>query len=248
MVDDPMVDLAETITPYRPRLLTARGDRIAVAFSDRNGGVSDPPYDSLNLGLFVGDDEGAVWENRMRVAATAGFDVNDLALARQVHGADSIEVESGTSGMVGEADVLVADVGDRSPVIGILTADCAPVIVEGAEGFAVIHAGWRGLVAGAIESGVNALGPPRRAWVGPCIHACCYEVGPEVIEAFRDRELPVADESHVDPSVAAEAVLHRLGVSDVVVAEDCTAHDPRYFSYRRDGTTGRQGAFAWATS
>ena len=260
MVDYPTMDLEETTAPYRPRLLTARGGRIAVAFSDRNGGVSDAPYDSLNLGLLVGDDEGAVWENRMRVAATAGFDVNDLVLARQIHGADVIEVERGASGMVGQADVLVAPFdaskedegragGPRTgPVLGILTADCAPVIVEGAERVAVIHAGWRGLVAGAIEAGLEAVGNVNRAWVGPCIHACCYEVGPDVIEAFEARNLPVSDESHVDPSVAAETELRRLGVTEVVVAEDCTACDPRYFSVRRDGTTGRQGAFAWATS
>ena len=240
------VELTETIAPYRPRLLTARGANVQVAFSDRNGGVSDAPYDTLNLALKVGDDAGAVWENRMRVATTAGFQVDDLALARQVHGAAVIGVGPDMAGVVGEADVLTT--GEAGKPIGILTADCSPVVLEGDDRIGVVHAGWRGVVAGAVESGLDAVGSVRRAWIGPSIHACCYEVGPEVIDAFRDKDLPVADETHVDPARAAAALLERAGVTDVVVSDECTHCDPRYFSYRRDGTTGRQGAFAWLTS
>lgn len=246
MLDDDAMELIETTTPYRPRLLTARGERVRVAFSDRNGGVSDAPYDTLNLALKVGDDADAVWENRTRVAITAGFETDDLALARQIHGADVIEVEAAMCGVVGEADVLItAEIGKP---IGILTADCSPVILEGDGRIGVVHAGWRGVVAGAVEAGLAAVGNVSRAWIGPSIHACCYEVGSEVIEAFRAKDLPVADENHVDPARAAAALLERAGVGEVVVSEECTSCDARYFSYRRDGTTGRQGAFAWLAS
>lgn len=235
------MELIEEAAPYLPRLLTASGDRVKVVFTDRDGGVSDPPYHSLNLGLLVGDDEGCVWENRIRVAKAAGFDADDLALARQVHGADVVRVEG--PGMVGEADVLVTDQPNRP--IGILTADCAPVILEGAMRVAVVHAGWRGVVAGAVEAGLAAVGDVSRAWIGPSIHACCYEVGPEVIDAFEKKDLPIADRNHVDPARGAEQILTRAGVKEVVVSDVCTHHDERYFSFRRDGTTGRQGAFAW---
>jgi len=242
------VELTEERAPYLPRLLTARGERVRVAFSDREGGVSDAPFHTLNLGLFVGDDEGAVWENRIRVGRAAGFDADDLALAKQVHGAAVVEATTG--GLVGEADVLVTDIGGGTgaPVIGILTADCAPVVLEGSSRIGIIHAGWRGVVGGAVETGVAAVGDVRRAWIGPSIHACCYQVGPEVIDEFVSRDLPVADGSRVDPARSAQLLLRRAGVEDIVVSDVCTSCDERYFSYRRDGVTGRQGAFAWPTN
>lgn len=218
-----------------------RGDGLLVAFSDRNGGVSESPYDSLNLAARVGDDTTRVAENRRRVAAAAGFDPAKLRLARQIHGADLLEVSEDDPVVAGEADVLVTS--QRGVAIGILTADCTPVIVAGAGAVAIAHAGWRGLVAGAVETAVEAVGDARAAWVGPSIHACCYEVGPEVIEAFRSKGLPVAGSDRVDPGRAATFALHRAGVGSVAASTDCTSCDPRYFSYRRDGITGRQGAF-----
>jgi copper oxidase (laccase) domain-containing protein len=108
---------------------------------------------------------------------------------------------------------------------------------------AVLHGGWRGLVGGIVERGVAALDRAQRAWVGPTIRACCYEVGPEVVDAFRRRDLPLAGEGRVDPAEAAAALLERAGV-EVALSDVCTACDESYFSYRREGTTGRQGAFA----
>jgi copper oxidase (laccase) domain-containing protein len=126
------------------------------------------------------------------------------------------------------------------PVAAILTADCAPVAVAGSDGIAIAHAGWRGLVGGAIERAVEAVGEPAAAWVGPCIHACCYSVGTDVIEVFHGGGLPVEAADRVDPARAAETILRRAGVERVAVASECTSCDPRYFSYRRDGITGRQ--------
>lgn len=214
---------------------------VLVAFADRRGGSSKPPYDSLNLAATVGDDPHAVEANHAAVARAAGFASEDLVLAKQVHGCGVLEAGSGDSGVIGEADVLTS----REPgkVIGILTADCVPVILKGEGVVAIAHAGWRGLVGGAIEAAIERVGRVDKAWVGPSIHACCYEVGQEVIDAFRDNGLPVADGSHVDPGRAAVAALHRAGVTDVESTSECTSCDERYFSFRRDGVTGRQGAF-----
>lgn len=226
------------------RLLTDPGAAAAgvlVAFTDRNGGVSPAPYDTLNLAGRGGDDPGLVEVNRKRAAEAIGFPSDSLALARQVHGAEVIEAEPGDGGILGECDVLVA----RAPgvTIGILTADCAPVIVWGPEGIAIAHAGWRGLVAGAIEEAVRRVGGVA-AWVGPSIRACCYEVGPEVAAAFEEAGLPVAAPDRVDTMDAAVAALQKTGVEAIATTGICTHTDTRYFSYRRDGVTGRQGAFA----
>jgi polyphenol oxidase len=219
----------------------ARSAGVLTAFTDRRGGTSDPPFDSLNLAMRVGDDRVRVAQNRARAAAVVGFDHGRLALARQVHGTEVIEVEPGTSGVCGEADVLVARA--PGPVLGVLTADCAPVAIAGDRGVALAHAGWRGLVAGVVERAVREVAPARAAWVGPCIHACCYEVGEEVVEAFSARSLPVAGTRRVDPGRAAVVALRRAGVEAIAASEECTSCNRRYFSYRRDGLTGRQGAF-----
>lgn len=224
----------------------ARDRGVLVAFSDRRGGSSSAPFDDLNLAASVGDRRTDVMANRTAVARAAGFSPEALVLARQVHGNDVIEVDPGCSGVVGSADGIVAR--EPGPVLGILTADCAPVLVEGEAGVAVLHAGWRGLVAGIIERGVEQVGAVRAAWVGPSIHACCYEVGTEVVEAFERRGLPVHDGRHVDPAAAAKFALERAGAVNIAVAEDCTYCSDRYFSYRRDRVTGRQGGFVAITS
>jgi YfiH family protein len=212
-----------------------------VAFTSRHGGVSAPPYDTLNLAARGGDRSHHVAENRRRAATSVGFPLGALALARQVHGAQILEVARGQAGVLGEADVLVAR--EPGPVLGILTADCAPVLMIGERGTAVAHAGWRGLVAGAIEAAVAAVAPVHAAWIGPCIHACCYQVGSEVTHAFRAAGLPIAAQDRVDPERASVFALERAGVGRVAVAGICTSCSPDYFSYRRDGITGRQGAF-----
>lgn len=220
----------------------AAAEGVLVGFLDRQGGVSSPPYDSLNLAARVGDDPSAVEVNRQRAGVALGFDPDALVLARQVHGAEVLTVGPDDAGVIGEGDVLMTSSPGR--VLGILTADCVPVVLWGDRGIALAHAGWRGLVDGALEAAVEALGEVRKAWVGPSIHACCYEVGPEVIEAFAGRGLPIAAPGRVDPGHAAVAVLERAGVAEVEATAMCTAGDPRYFSHRRDGVTGRQGAFA----
>jgi polyphenol oxidase len=143
--------------------------------------------------------------------------------------------------VLGEADGLVAR--GPGPVLGILAADCAPVTLAGARGVAILHAGWRGVVAGVVEAGIDAVGPVWAAWVGPSIHECCYKVGPDVIAAFKSRDLPVAGADRVDPGRAAGEILRRDGVDAVFVSDECTHCNAQHFSHRRDGVTGRQGAF-----
>ncbi|MDQ3784135.1 MAG: polyphenol oxidase family protein [Actinomycetota bacterium] len=214
---------------------------VLVAFSERHGGVSESPFGSLNLGGRVGDNSEAVAENRTRVAEAVGFEGSRLTLTRQVHGVELRRATYGAGGIVGEADGLVAD--QSGVVLGILSADCAAVAIAGAGGVALVHAGWRGLAGGVIERGVRAVEPVRAAWVGPAIGACCYEVGDEVVEAWNRRGLPMADASHVDPRRAAVAELHAAGVHAVATVDECTACGDNFFSYRRDGVTGRHGAF-----
>jgi len=218
----------------------ARDRGVLVAFGDRTGGVSDPPFDTLNVSRSVGDPDQAA-TNRKRVAASLGFDVGSLAQVRQVHGADVLEAPPGCSGVQGEGDGLVA----RTPgvVCGVLTADCVPVLLEGRAGVAGLHAGWRGLVAGVLRRGVESVDTVTAAWIGPSIHACCYEVGDEVIDAFRGAGLPVAGPRRVNPSDAARVVLEQAGVTNIAQSDECTSCKQNYFSHRRDGETGRQGSF-----
>jgi YfiH family protein len=234
---EPSLDL---VTSDGVDLLVDRGARehgVVVAFSSRTGGVSPAPFESLNLSSRSADSADAVIENRRRLATAAGLPPDSLVLARQVHGADVIQAgEAENDDEPG--DILVA--AEPGVAVCVLTADCVPVMLLGEDKVAAVHAGWRGVVAGAIERGIEAVGTPRAAWIGPSIHACCYEVGPDVISAFEERDLPIADPRHVDPARAAHVILSRAGIERIAATSDCTSCNPRYFSYRRDGITGRQ--------
>jgi polyphenol oxidase len=185
----------------------AFADQCADVFvTARPGGVSAGPYESLNLGLSVGDDPAAVVENRRRLAAAIGADLGDFVFTRQVHGAGVRVVtaaDAGTGALaldesVPEGDVLVT--ADPSVVLAILTADCVPVVLlDSAAGvLACVHAGWRGTVARACAAAVDAMAglgavPDRIiAGIGPAIAAGRYQVGAEVAEAARDAFGPEA--------------------------------------------------------
>lgn len=216
---------------------------VRVAFFSRRGGVSAAPYDTLNLSTAVGDDPAAVTENLLRVTRSAGFKPDSIALLRQVHGAEVLEAGAGACGVIGSGDAAMTK--EPGVTVGVLTADCVPVLLAGTDAVAAVHAGWRGVVGGVIEAAIEHLGEVRAAWIGPSIHACCYEVGSEVIAAFRDRGLPT-DVDRVDPARAAQEILRRSGLGRIWFRDVCTSCDPAYYSFRRDGDTGRQGAFiAW---
>lgn len=228
-------------------------DRAGFAFTTREGGVSAAPYDSLNLGVHVGDDPAAVAENRRRVAEVVG--AGDLVVADQVHGTDVVEVVRPWPGAPPQADALVTRVPRLA--LGVLVADCTPVLLAApAEGVVgVAHAGRKGMAAGVVHALVGAmrdLGARTLVGrIGPSICPRCYEVPAELREQVA-AVVPVARSvtRHGTPSLdVAGGVLEQLAphCSDVEQVAGCTAERPDLFSYRRDGVTGRSAGLVWLT-
>lgn len=230
-----------------------------VAFVERAGGVSGPPYDTLNVGFRTGDRPERVRANRRRVAAALG--VPPFAVARQVHGARVAMVDGAARGAgfdgpdtpLGRADAL-ATRGAGVP-LAVLVADCVPVAVASAdEGTLVaVHVGWRGLATGVVGEALRTF--RRRAGVaaavGPAIGPCHYEVGEDVAAAVAGGHPagavvePRGGRVYLDLPATVTAVLSAEGVERVEAAGACTAcHPERFFSHRRDRTTGRQAMVA----
>ena len=223
-------------------------DGARVAFTDRHGGVSIPPYATANLGFATGDDPAAVTENRRRVATELGHapGARGWAWARQVHGAGVVDVEAPGSG--GDGDALVTTVTDVSLVV--LVADCAPVALVAGDAVAAVHCGWRGLLAGVVEAAVEAVRrrgrEPVRATVGPCISAAHYEFGADELERVARRlgdgvrARTGAGAPALDLRAGTGAALAAAGVVDRTDVDVCTYESADHFSHRRDGVTGRQ--------
>jgi purine-nucleoside/S-methyl-5'-thioadenosine phosphorylase / adenosine deaminase len=224
-------------------------DGYAVVFTTRLGGVSDGPYASLNLGRKSGDDVERVDENRRLACDAVGADVEKLALNYQVHSARILRAVPALRGE--RADGLWTDEAGL-PLLA-LAADCLPIVLvragERRPALAVLHAGWRGLLAGIVAAGAEAVGGDRlAAAVGPGIGPCCYEVGDEVAEPFRAAfGDDVVRGRNLDLWTSAERALRAAGVADVHRVDRCTACEPEtFFSHRRDrGRTGRQGVIAY---
>ena len=227
---------------------------VRAVVTTRIGGVSQSPYASFNLATHVGDNPSAVKTNRHRLRCDLPLPSEPVWL-RQVHG--TTVVDAGHSGMEPEADGAYAV---RSGVVcAVLTADCLPVLLCDRAGtkVAALHAGWRGLANGVIEAGVKALGGvdgDLMAWLGPAIGPAAFEVGAEVRSAFLAHD-PQA-EAAFQPNSAGKflADIYRLahqrlaaaGVHQVSGGGFCTVSDrERFFSYRRDGTTGRMATLVW---
>jgi polyphenol oxidase len=214
-----------------------------VAFSTRQGGVSEGVFESLNLGLRTEDEPHRVEENRRRLCESVGAEHTSLAMNRQVHAARVNRAEPGARGADGDG------LWSENPGLPMLklSADCLPIALarkNGRPGLALLHAGRLGLLAGIVQAGVAALGSRLAAVVGPGIGPCCYEVGPEISEAYRQRFGPdTVKGRNLDLWTAAEHALRGAGVDSVERLDLCTACDPaRFFSHRRDGArTGRQG-------
>src|SRR5262245_21343602 len=235
---------------------------VVAAFTGRAGGSSPAPFDTCNLGLRVGDEVRRVLANRRRVLTVLGLAGRPLAMVRQVHGATVAVASAAALGHgppegkppVAEADVLVTT--DPGVSLAVLTADCVPILLAdlaavaaGRGVVAAVHAGWRGLAAGAVEAGVEALaaagGQPATTvgLVGPCIRAAVADVQAAVAGRYpagaAETERGTAA---LDLAAAAGAALRGAGVGEVTSAGESTWHHPeRYFSHRRDaGSTGRQ--------
>ncbi|MGH3002789.1 MAG: polyphenol oxidase family protein [Gaiellaceae bacterium] len=211
-----------------------------VAFTTRVGGVSEPPYASLNLSRGTGDDPERVAQNRRTACEALGLPHERLAFNRQVHSPTVHRARAGGWGTPG--DGLWTDEPEL-PMLA-MSADCLPIAVAttgGRRALAVLHAGWRGLAEGVVAAGVRALGDgPKAAVIGPAIGPCCYEVGPEVAERF---EPALTREGRLDLWSAAERALRAAGVARVERVDLCTRDHPElFFSHRRDGLArGVQG-------
>lgn len=220
--------------------------RLVHGFTDRTGGVSRGRFESLNLGRRWGDDPAAVEENLRRVAAAGEFAPEALRLIRQVHGAAAWRASALVEGA--EGDALWARASDGPVVVGVMTADCVPVLLadRAATAVAAIHSGWRGTVANVVGATVKALAgdgvepADLVAAIGPCIEVEAFEVGDEVASQFDPayvRREP-GSRPHVDLVAAVRAQLIASGVPSDSIERvgGCThSHPERYFSYRRDG-------------
>ncbi|HEV8104804.1 MAG TPA: polyphenol oxidase family protein [Gaiellaceae bacterium] len=211
-----------------------------VAFTTRVGGVSEAPYDSLNLSRGTGDDPVRVEHNRRIACEAVGVPYERLAFNRQVHSPTVHRADPGVRGAPG--DGLWTD--ERRVPLLAMSADCLPIAVATTDGpprLAVLHAGWRGLADGVVEAGVNVLGvAPKAAVIGPAIGPCCYDVGPEVAARY---DADLTHDGRLDLWTAAERALRRAGVEQVERVDLCTRdHAELFFSHRRDGLArGVQG-------
>ena len=230
----------------------------------RIGGVSQAPYESFNLGDHVGDEQNHVQKNRKSLRAQLP---SEPIWLKQVHGvAVSTPLSRSISSDAGiEADAIVSNLPGE--VLAILTADCLPVLFAAKDGSVIgaAHAGWRGLCSGVLENTVKEMlilsnhlaASDLYAWLGPAIGPDAFEVGDDVYQAFANSAIELASEDFV-PIIGkpgkylanlyalASARLQAVGVFQVDGGQMCTFHDnQQFFSYRRDGVTGRSASLIW---
>jgi len=227
-------------------------EQVGALVTTRAGGVSRAPYTGLNLGGHVGDDPASVAQNRaiLRAALPA-----EPVWLKQVHGGAVFDADGGNAST--EADASMTRQAGR--VCAVLTADCLPVLFCDHDGsvVAAAHAGWRGLVGGVLEATVAAMQVPAdsvMAWLGPAIGVQAFEVGDEVREAFVAMQ-PHASAAFVaqrrgkwlaDIYALARLRLQRIGVNHIYGGGTCTYSEAaRFYSYRRDGATGRMASLIW---
>jgi YfiH family protein len=234
------------------------------AFTTRLGGSSRGPYASLNLGILTDDDPDLIGRNRRLLASALGRDPDAVAMGWQVHGgavqrrsrppARSAYTQRGFA--LTRADAQATDHHAVTPLV--LTADCVPVALSTPGAVALVHCGWRGVIAGVVEHAVRAVVALSgrvpvdvAAAVGPGIGPCCYEVGEEVRDAFKSRghTRQIVNEARLDLPrvVVAELELAGLRSGSIFGVELCTScHPELFYSHRRDGgVTGRQAGLAW---
>lgn len=237
------------------------------AITTRDGGVSVGGYDSLNLGFHVGDEADAVRENRRRVAHELGFDEHDLICAQQVHGArcQSVTPEDRRRGAYNwdsalpNTDAIICEFSD-TPVM-ILVADCAPILIVDAahEVLAVVHAGWRGAVAGVAGNAVKLMienygsqQPDLRVGIGPCLCVECLEIGEEVAAGIQSTFIVRREDwprPHLDlrAMIVNDLTRRKVLSSHIEAWTDCPrCENSKYFSHRaQNGAAGRFGLIAW---
>ena len=204
-------------------------------FFTRHGGVSKEPYDSLNVSSKVGDDPAAVEKNRSLIREA--MDGRPSAWSRQVHADGVVRVLA--AGFAGEADSLVSEETGFSLVVAV--ADCVPVALVGGRGVGMVHSGWRGTLSGVAGKTARQMGPVR-AYIGPCIRGCCYEVSGELaVEFAREYGPGVISGRHLSLPAAIRVDLERAGVEEIHDLGLCACCRPDlFYSHRKQGPlTGR---------
>ncbi len=231
--------------------------RVRSLVTTRNAGVSRPPFDSFNIADHVEDSAENVHTNRQRLSQELELPADPVWL-QQVHGIKVVRAELA-------AEVEIADASTtelKNTVCTVMTADCLPVLICNHAGtqVAAVHAGWRGLVGGILETTVNTFQHPSNtlyAWLGPAIGPSAFEVGDDVMQMYveEDHDLTAAFSTgkpgkyYLDIYLAAKIRLNKLGVTDVYGGAFCTYTDStRFYSYRRDGVTGRMASMIWLTT
>jgi polyphenol oxidase len=233
---------------------------VGIAMTNRHGGVSVHPYDSLNLGLHVGDAEQQVMANRELLCKQLALAAKPVWL-EQVHGTHVLNLD--TLSLAQAAGTPIADASysrTASQVCAVMTADCLPVLLCNQAGteVAAAHAGWRGLCDGVIEATAAQFSSPMDeliAYLGPAIGPQKFEVGVEVKHAFCGLHphaaacfIPCGDKYLADIIGLAKLRLSLLGIKHIYSADICTVSDTDYFSYRRDKVTGRMASLIWLKS
>ena len=227
--------------------------QIQACCTTRRGGVSQIPFDSLNLGLHVGDRADDVLQNRSCLREDLRLP-SEPCWINQTHSVEVVTLEQDDNR---DADAAITREAGRIAVI--MTADCLPILLCNRDGseVAAIHAGWRGLQAGVIQSTLAAMHSPAEqliAWIGPGITQASFEVGDEVFAAFVDSQPSVAScfsanrPGHwlCDLGGLATSVLRRGDVAEVTRSPHCSYRDAeRFYSYRREATTGRMASLIW---
>lgn len=233
---------------------------VSIAMTNRHGGVSVHPYDSLNLGLHVGDAPELVMANRELLCKQLALTAEPVWL-EQVHGTHVLNLDA--LSLDPAVDTPIADAcysRTASLVCAIMTADCLPVLLCNQAGteVAAAHAGWRGLCDGVIEATAAQFSSPMDeliAYLGPAIGSQKFEVGVEVKHAFCGLHpqaaacfIPRGDKYLADIIGLAKLRLSLLGIKHIYSADICTVSDTDYFSYRRDKVTGRMASLIWLKS
>lgn len=243
------LDVDSSLPLWRP---TATPDRPGLAFTTRRGGTSDPPYDTLNLGRSTEDRPQAVAENRRLLLAALGRPFDSIATAGQVHGSTVVEVTH--PGHHPDCDALVTRA--RGVTLCVTTADCLPILYVAPVAVAAAHSGWRGTADGMPGTALRAISTlaavpaaELQVHLGPCIRACCYEVGLEVARRFPAAVTTrTATAWRLDLAAAARLQLLEAGVPATSIEDvgACTSCEPFwYYSHRRDrGRAGRHWAIA----
>lgn len=238
-----------------PKILRERS--IHICFTTRLGGVSPPPYDTLNVGGLVGDDPARVAENRQRVMTALALDATRLTTVRQVHGKEILEVDESNAGNLEAiaADALFTSLPNTP--LAIFTADCVPVILADVNDrkIIVVHAGWKGIYSLIVPTALAALKDTAQgkiegvyAFIGPAIGPCCYEVDHARAELF-DPKFVESEAGRTKlnlPGIVRDQLV-RAGVDSKRITDSglCTCcRKDLFFSFRRDGICGRQMAAA----